>query len=521
MAIWMRKEEHSPFPARLESAIGKLPTNRIRYATPRRPGRSPASTKAWLYQLALPAAAFEEDDADGGDGAFGDDDGPEDAARVHAEGDREEVGQGNFQEPEAEEIHDGGSDGVSRAVEGLELEHDHAVGVADVAVAENAQAGDGQRDDGGILREKANDRLGEDDEEEADEAEKDHVVQAGAPDGSFGALGLLGAEILADECGGGVAEAPTGHESKDEDADGDGVAGECGRAEDADDAHKADPTGVGDRELQNAGERDAQQAPEDAEVEMDLAAEDADALRAAEETIELIEHADAAADEDGEGGSGDAEFGERAPAEDEAGVENEIDDVGDPEEAHSDGGIACAAEDGVVEKKQHDGAAAAEGDARVAGTDGEDLRGRAHQAKQVRRVEETRNADERGDRESNGDGLNACDGGASGIFFADAAGDHGGGGKTEAEAEADGENQTEERFGEADGGDGVRAVKGAQFAFIGAKRETLDRKSGRSRRRFSAGRANENLVLAGFTEMHQVFSDRTKSVWVCAKRSEY
>ena len=37
----------------------------------------------------------------------------------------------------------------------------------------------------------------------------------------------------------------------------------------------------------------------------------------------------------------------------------------------------------------------------------------------------------------------------------------------------------------------VRAVKGAQFAFIGAKRETLDRRSGRSRRRFSAGRAKE------------------------------
>src|SRR5882672_73834 len=37
----------------------------------------------------------------------------------------------------------------------------------------------------------------------------------------------------------------------------------------------------------------------------------------------------------------------------------------------------------------------------------------------------------------------------------------------------------------------VRAVKGAQFAFIGAKRETLDRRSGRSRRRFSAGRAQK------------------------------
>jgi len=35
----------------------------------------------------------------------------------------------------------------------------------------------------------------------------------------------------------------------------------------------------------------------------------------------------------------------------------------------------------------------------------------------------------------------------------------------------------------------ARAVKGAHFAFIGAKRESLDRRGGRSRRRFSAGRA--------------------------------
>src|SRR5439155_24167202 len=37
----------------------------------------------------------------------------------------------------------------------------------------------------------------------------------------------------------------------------------------------------------------------------------------------------------------------------------------------------------------------------------------------------------------------------------------------------------------------VCALKGAQFAFIGAKRETLDRRSGRSRRSFSAGRAEK------------------------------
>lgn len=40
----------------------------------------------------------------------------------------------------------------------------------------------------------------------------------------------------------------------------------------------------------------------------------------------------------------------------------------------------------------------------------------------------------------------------------------------------------------------VRAVRGAQFAFIGAERETLDRRSGRSRRRFFAGRPKENRL---------------------------
>ena len=83
------------------------------------------------------------------------------------------------------------------------------------------------------------------------------------------------------------------------------------------------------------------------------------------------------------------------------------------------------------------------------------MRRGTHQAKQVRRVEDARNADERGNREADGDGLHACDGSTGGIFFADAAGDHGGGGK--AKAEADGHDEAEQRFGEADGGDGVRA----------------------------------------------------------------
>src|SRR5712664_4169164 len=207
--------------------------------------------------LAFPAAMAKEEDASGGDGGFRDDDGDVDAIGAHAQGDGEEIGQGNFQEPEAEEVHHRGRHGISRTVEGLE--HDHAVGIADVAVAENSQAGDGQRDDERIAGEEMDNRFGEDFVNDTAATEKDHVVNAGAPDGSFRALGLLGAKVLADERGGGVAEAPARKDGENKYANGDGIAGEGCGAEDADDADEANPTGVGDGELQNAGERHAEQ----------------------------------------------------------------------------------------------------------------------------------------------------------------------------------------------------------------------------------------------------------------------
>src|SRR5260370_785624 len=406
--------------------------------------------KFWISDLLdFPAATFEQDDADGGNEAFSDDDGPEDAAGVHTGGNRQEVGKRNFQEPEAEEIHNGGRDSVAGAVEGLE--HDHAVGIADVAVAENAQAGNSQRNDERIAGEEMDDRFGEDHEEETDDTEKDHVVKAGAPNGSFRTLGLLSAKVLADECGSGVAETPARHEDEDKNADGNGVAGEGGGAEDADDAHEADPTSVRDHELQYASERDTQQAKQDSEVEMNLAAQDADALRAAEEAIELVEHTNAASGECSESRTGNAKLGEWSPTEDEARIEDKIDDVGDPKQAHGDGGVTGAAEDGVVEKEHHDRSAAAKGDACITGADGHDLRGSTHQAKQIRPVKEAGNADEGGDCEADGDSLNAGNGGAGGIFFADAASAHWR--RREGVRSTDTPGEGGERFQEADGGE--------------------------------------------------------------------
>src|SRR5580700_7549360 len=109
---------------------------------------------------------------------------------------RQEICQRNFEQPEAEEIHNCWRHGVPCAVE--RLQHYHAVGVGDVSVAEDAEAGGSQWDDSGILSEKADDVFGEENEDYPDTAEKKHVVEAGAPNGFFGALGLFCAEILAD-----------------------------------------------------------------------------------------------------------------------------------------------------------------------------------------------------------------------------------------------------------------------------------------------------------------------------------
>src|ERR1700674_141974 len=104
-----------------------------------------------LYLLALPAAASEQNDADAGDKAFRDDDGDVHAISAHTGGDRKEVGEGNLQEPETEEIHNGRRYGVASSVECLE--HNHAVRVPEVSVADDAQARRGQRHDERVVGE--------------------------------------------------------------------------------------------------------------------------------------------------------------------------------------------------------------------------------------------------------------------------------------------------------------------------------------------------------------------------------
>src|SRR5262249_32256138 len=69
--------------------------------------------------LCFPAPSLEQDRAGSRDCPFRNHDGEESSVRLHAHGNRQPVGQWNFQQPEAEEIHDGGRHRVPGAVKGL------------------------------------------------------------------------------------------------------------------------------------------------------------------------------------------------------------------------------------------------------------------------------------------------------------------------------------------------------------------------------------------------------------------
>ena len=164
------------------------------------------------------------------------------------------------------------------------------------------------------------------------------------------------------------------------------------------------------------------------------------------------------AGEGGERGAGDAESGEGPEAEDEAGIEDEVEDVGDPEQAHGDGGVSGTAEDGIIEKEQENHAGAAERDAGVVRAGGYERGRAAHDCEKLRREQEEGQTESQGGKQAEEDGLDGGDGGALGIFLADAARDHGGGGH--AEAHSDSEDEGENGLGEADGGDSVGAEAG-------------------------------------------------------------
>ena len=139
------------------------------------------------------------------------------------------------------------------------------------------------------------------------------------------------------------------------------------------------------------------------------------------QTIELVKNADAASDESGQRSAGDTQTGERPNSEDQARIENQVDDVRNPKQAHGDGRIPSATEDRIVEEEQEHGTTAAQTDPGVVAAFGDDLRRSAHQAKQVGCKRNARNSDGNRHDQAQYDGLNRGHGRAFRVFLSDAS----------------------------------------------------------------------------------------------------
>src|SRR5262249_16764100 len=159
--------------------------------------------KAGLYALELPLPAAEERGAEHGEQRKRHRNRPESTLRSDLPYAREQVGERDLEQPEAQQVEERRRERVAGAVE--RLRQDDAVRVEQKSAAHDAQAADAVAGNISVAREGADELRREDKKQEAHESEEHHVVERRAPDRGLGAVGLLRAEILTHERGRRVA----------------------------------------------------------------------------------------------------------------------------------------------------------------------------------------------------------------------------------------------------------------------------------------------------------------------------
>ena len=201
------------------------------------------------------------------------------------------------------------------------------------------------------------------------------------------------------------------------------------------------------RELQNARQGNSHQSPEHVEANPNLPRKHTNAFCPLHQPVELVQHTDASPAEGSQSRARHSQPWERTPPKNQAGIENQIDDVRHPEQAHGNRRVSRATEDCVVQKQQQHGAASAQADSRVTAADRNDLRSRAHKPQELRRINQARHSDRHRNDESENDGLDRSYGCTFRILLPDAARHHGRRGKTQAHANC--EYKAQHRLGES------------------------------------------------------------------------
>ena len=168
------------------------------------------------------------------------------------------------------------------------------------------------------------------------------------------------------------------------------------------------------------------------------------------EMPELIEHPDAATDVRRHGGAGHPHLGKRPPAENETRPEYDVQCIGEPQRAHREHRVACAAKDRIDEEDEKHGGVAAEHDPREIGAHRDDRIVSAHQSQDVGREETEHDAHCRGNGDAKYDDLPGRLRRPLGILLADSSRDDRGRG--ERNPNCDGVDERHDRFGQADHG---------------------------------------------------------------------
>ena len=274
---------------------------------------------------------------DGGDGEPPELGGGESGALAEEEGgDREE-----------DDASDGRGEGRPSVAEGLEhggAGEDEAGG--DEVPGDDFQVFDAEIDDGGVVREEADQAIGEGLAEERDDEHEGRGHKGGGAEGVADAGEAAGSEVLTGEGRGGEADGHHGQKDRLHDAAADAEAGLCGGAEGPEEPIDEGRIDGDERELAARGESDGGEAfpgggagtPE-FEFETDVVFE-------AKEVDGHGGDAGEHGDEGGDGGSCDAVGAAGDPAGDEDGGEDGVDEHGHHLDGHGGLDDAGAAEGG-------------------------------------------------------------------------------------------------------------------------------------------------------------------------------
>src|SRR5262249_51785797 len=152
------------------------------------------------------------------------------------------------------------------------------------------------------------------------------------------------------------------------------------------------------------------------------------------EHVKLKQDANASPYAGGNRGPCNTEPGKWPKAPDEAGIEAQVDEVGQPENSHGNGCISGAAKDCIDEKKQKDDAGTAQHDSRVKRANAQNSRTGPHPVEQSGREWKRNGKDQYREPETDQDGLDCGFSGAILVTLAHTPRYHSGGSHAEPES---------------------------------------------------------------------------------------